>query len=198
MNVHKNAKLTPAGRELLVARVLTEKQTVKEVAAAMGVSEPTVRKWVQRHQAEGVSGPADRSRRPHRHPRQLPQKLVQRIEKLRRRRYTGSRIAEELELAISTVSLWLRRLGLGRLRYLDPKPVVIRFEKKRPGELLHLDIKKFGCIKGIGHRIRGDRCNRARGIGWEYLHVCIDDAHECRMRRCCAMSEPSRRRRLSN
>lgn len=176
MNVHKNAKLTPAGRELLVERVLIENQTVKEVAAAMGVSDPTVRKWVNRHQAEGVSGLADRSSRPHHSPRQLPRKVVQRIEKLRRRKYTGSRIAEELKLAISTVSLWLRRLGLGRLRFLEPKPVVIRYEMKRPGELLHLDIKKFGCIRGIGHRIHGDQRRRARGVGWEFLHVCIDDA----------------------
>jgi transposase InsO family protein len=95
---------------------------------------------------------------------------------LRRRKYTGLRIAEELKLAVSTVSLWLRRLGLGRLRDLEPKPVVVRYEKKRPGELLHLDTKKLGRIQGIGHRITGDRRGSGHGLGWEFLHVCVDDA----------------------
>ncbi len=176
MNVHKNAKLTPAGRELLVQRVLFEKQSVREVSRAMGVSRRTVYKWVKRYKREGVSSLEDRSSRPHRSPRRLSQKLVKRIERLRRRRYTGLRIAEELKLAVSTVSLWLRRLGLGRLRNIEPKPVVVRYEKKKPGELLHLDTKKFGKIQGIGHRIHGDRRRRARGVGWEFLHVCIDDA----------------------
>lgn len=102
--------------------------------------------------------------------------MVRRIEQLRRRRWASLRIAEELELAVSTVGLWLRRLGLGRLRKLEPKPVVVRYEKKRPGELLHLDTKKLGRIQGIGHRIHGDRRTRKRGIGWEFLHVCVDDA----------------------
>lgn len=176
MNVHKNAKLTPAGRAELVKRVLFEKQSVREVSRAMGVSERTVRKWVKRYQAAGEGGLRDRSSRPRRSPNQLPRKLVVRIERLRRRRYTGLRIAEELELALSTVSLWLRRLGLGRLRALEPRPEIIRYEKKRPGELLHLDTKKLGRIKGIGHRIHGDRRKRSRGIGWEVLHVCVDDA----------------------
>ena len=176
MNVHKNAKLTPAGRAELVKRVLFEKESVKEVAHQMRVSERTVRKWVRRYEAEGVSGLEDRSSRPHRSPRRLGSKLVRRIEALRRRRYTGLRIAEELRLAVSTVSLWLRRLGLGRLRDLEPKPVVVRYEKKRPGELLHLDTKKLGRIQGIGHRITGDRRGSGHGLGWEFLHVCIDDA----------------------
>jgi len=176
VNVHKNAKVTPSGREELVKRVLFEKQPVKEVSRAMGVSGRTVRKWVKRYQAFGEKGLEDRSSRPHRSPRQLSGKLIRRIERLRRRRYTGLRIAEELKLAVSTVSLWLRRLGLGRLKNLEPKPVVVRYEKKRPGELLHLDTKKLGCIQGIGHRIHGDRRRRARGVGWEFLHVCVDDA----------------------
>ena len=142
----------------------------------MGVSPRSVYKWVQRHQAEGVGGLVDRSSRPKRSPRQLTAKLVRRIETLRRRKYTGLRIAEELRLALSTVGVWLRRLGLGRLRNLEPKPVVVRYEKKRPGELLHLDIKKLGRIQGVGHRIHGNRKKRARGVGWEFLHVCVDDA----------------------
>lgn len=176
MNVHKNAKLTPAGRALLVKRVLFEAWSVREVAFASGVSEPTVRKWVKRYQARGEVGLLDRSSRPRRSPRRLPAAWIRRIERLRRRRWTGVRIADELGLAVSTVGLWLRRLGLGRLRALDPKAVVVRYERKRPGELLHVDTKKLGRIKGVGHRIHGDRRKRSRGVGWEFLHVCVDDA----------------------
>lgn len=176
MNVHKNAKLTPAGRAELVKRVLFEKRSVKEVSQAMGVSRRTVYKWVKRYEAEGVGGLEDRSSRPRHSPRRWAEKLVKQIERLRRRRYTGLEIAEELQLAVSTVSLWLRRIGLGRLRDLDPKPMVVRYEKQRPGELLHLDTKKLGKIRGIGHRITGDRRGSGHGLGWEFLHVCVDDA----------------------
>lgn len=176
MNVHKNAKLTPAGRAELVKRVLFEKETVREVSRASRLSERTVRKWVKRYQSGGVSSLADRSSRPRRSPRQLPRHVVRQIERLRRRKYTGLRIAEELKLAVSTVGLWLRRLGLGKLRYLEPRPVVVRYEKKRPGELLHLDTKKLGRIQGVGHRITGNRRGSGHGLGWEFLHVCVDDA----------------------
>lgn len=176
MNVHKNAKLTPAGRAELVKRVVCEGQSVVGVSRSMGVSPRTGWKWIKRSQAEGERGLLDRSSRPHHSPRRLAKRLVQRIERLRRRRLTGLEIAEELKLAVSTVSLWLRRLGLGRLRNLEPKPVVVRYEKKRPGELVHLDTKKLGRIQGIGHRIHGDQRRRSRGIGWEFLHVCVDDA----------------------
>jgi len=176
MNMHQNARLTPAGREELVRRVLEDCLPMKVVGRQMGVSRRTVWKWVSRYRREGRAGLMDRSSRPHRIPRQLGEKRVARIERLRRRRLTGLEIAEVLEMAVSTVSLWLRRLGLARLRDLDPKPVVIRYERKRPGELLHLDIKKFGKIRGVGHRIHGNRRKRARGVGWEYLHVCVDDA----------------------
>lgn len=176
MNVHKNAKLTPAGRAELVKRVLFEKETVREVSRASRLSERTVRKWVKRYQSGGVSSLADRSSRPRRSPRQLPRKVVRQIERLRRRKYTGLRIAEELKLAVSTVGLWLRRLGLSRLRNLEPKPVVVRYEKKRPGELLHLDTKKLARIRRVGHRIHGNRRGNRHGLGWEFLHVCVDDA----------------------
>lgn len=176
MNVHKNAKLTPAGRAGLVRRVLFEGQTVRGVSRSLDVSPGTVRKWVRRYRTGGWRALGDRSSRPRRSPRRLPARVVRRIEQLRRRRWASLRIAEELELAVSTVGLWLRRLGLGRLRKLEPKPVVVRYEKKRPGELLHLDTKKLGRIQGIGHRIHGDRRTRKRGIGWEFLHVCVDDA----------------------
>ncbi len=102
--------------------------------------------------------------------------VVGRIERLRPRRYTGPRIAGELALAVSTVALWLRGLGLGRLKSVERKPVVMRYEKKRPGELMHLGIKKLGRIQGVGHRIHGDRRTRVNGIGWEFLHVGVDDA----------------------
>jgi transposase InsO family protein len=176
VNVHKNAKQTPAGRALLVQRVLFEHQSVGEVSRSMGVSRRTVRKWVGRYRAGGRKALEDRSSRPKRSPRRLATRLVRRIEVLRRRRYTSLRIAEELRLAVSTVGLWLRRLGLGRLKNLEPRPVVVRYEKQRPGELLHLDTKKLGRIQGVGHRIHGDRRTRKRGIGWEFLHVCVDDA----------------------
>lgn len=176
MNMHQNARLTPAGREELVRRVLEEGHPMRVVGRQMGVSRRTVWKWVGRYRREGRAGLLDRSSRPHRIPRQLGEKRVRRIERLRRRRLTGLEIAEVLEMAVSTVSLWLRRLGLARLRDLDPKPVVIRYEMQTPGELLHLDIKKFGKIQGVGHRIHGNRRKRARGVGWEYLHVCVDDA----------------------
>lgn len=176
MNMHKNAKLTPSGRVLLVRRVLFEDQSVREVSRSLGVSCRTVYKWIGRFKREGVRGLEDRTSRPHRMPRRLDPKLVQKIERLRRRKLTGLEIADTLRLAVSTVSLWLRRLGLGRLRSLEPKPVVVRYERKNPGELLHLDTKKLGRIDGVGHRIHGNRRKRKRGIGWEFLHVCIDDA----------------------
>jgi transposase InsO family protein len=176
VNVHKNAKLTPAGRAGLVKRVLFEGQSVRGVSRSLGVCPATVRKWVKRYERGGWKALEDRSSRPKRSPRRLPRGTVRRIQQLRRRRWTSLRIAEVLELAVSTVGLWLRRLGLGRLKDLEPKPVVVRYEKKRPGELLHLDTKKLGRIQGIGHRIHGDRRKRSRGVGWEFLHVCVDDA----------------------
>jgi transposase InsO family protein len=108
-------------------------------------------------------------------PRRTAEGRTRKIEKLRRRRLTAPAIARRLRMPRSTVSGVLVRLGLGRLRNLDPKPPVRRYERQRPGELLHLDTKKLGRIKGIGHRIHGDRSTRQRGIGWEFIHVCVDD-----------------------
>lgn len=176
MNVHKNAKLTPRGRGEMVRRVEEEGQRVGDVAAAYGVSERTVWKWILRYRRHGESGLEDQSSRPHRSPTRLSGRSIRRIVELRQRRWTGRRIARHLKLAVSTVSRWLRRLGLGRLKYLDPPEPVTRYERDVPGELLHVDIKPLGRINGIGHRIHGDRRRRKRGSGWEYLHVCIDDA----------------------
>jgi transposase InsO family protein len=107
----------------------------------------------------------------------LPQRIAE-IERLRRQRMSGLAIARELRMPRATVGAVLRRLGLGKLAALQPREPVIRYERERPGELLHLDIKSLGKIDGVGHRITGDRTaqSRKRGIGWDHLHVAIDDA----------------------
>lgn len=176
MNVHKCARLTPAGRALLVRRVVQEGLSAREVALAMGVSARTAYKWVSRFKYEGEAGLQDRSSRPLHSPRRLSRSRRRQIEKLRRKRYTAPQIARELKLPVSTVVVTLRRLGLERLSRLEPPRLVIRYERSRPGELLHVDTKKLGRIARVGHRIHGDRTTRVRGIGWEYLHVCVDDA----------------------
>lgn len=177
MDSHENARTTPHGRMLIVRR-LAEGQSVGAVATALGVSTKTVRKWRDRFAAEGAQGLRDRSARPLRSPTRLSPQTTAEVEALRRQRRSGPAIARELGLAGFTVGLVLRRLGLNRLKALDPKPEIIRYEREHPGELIHIDIKKLGRIDGIGHRITGDRHgqSRKRGIGWEFLHVAIDDA----------------------
>lgn len=177
MDSHENARTTPHGRMLIVRR-LSAGQSVLEVAAAMGVTPKTVRKWRARFAAEGEAGLRDRSSRPLRCPTRLSSETTAQIEVLRRQRRSSPAIARALGLPVSTVGLELRRLALGRLRTLDPRPEIIRYEREHPGELIHIDIKKLGRIDGIGHRITGDRSGQSskRGIGWEYLHVAIDDA----------------------
>lgn len=176
MNIHQSARLTPRGRALLVSRVLQAGESPSQVAAAMGVSRRTVHKWVTRFQSEGEAGLLDRSSRPHRSPTQLKRRRVRQIERLRRKRWSSPRIARELGLPISTVVVSLRRMKLNRLKSLEPPRPVIRYERSRPGELLHIDTKKLGRIGRVGHRINQDRTTRVRGIGWELYHVCIDDA----------------------
>ena len=177
MDSHENARTTPHGRMLIVRR-LAEGQSVAAVAAALDLTPRTVRKWRARFRAEGEAGLRDRSSQPLHSPTRLPPETTAQIAALRRQRRSGPVIARQLGLPVSTVGKELRRLGLGRLRALDPRPEVIRYEREHPGELLHLDIKKLGRIDGIGHRITGDRRgqSRKRGTGWEYLHVAIDDA----------------------
>ena len=177
MNVHKNAKLTPRGRAEIVRRVIDQGQTPKAVATAFGVCERTVRKWVRRFQAEGAEGLRDRSSRPHTLRRPTPAPVVRRIAALRRRRWSDAQIAAQLGVSTATVSRVLRRLGLNRLKALEPPQPVRRYERENPGELIHIDIKKLGRFDRPGHRVTGDRTGQsnARGIGWEYLHVCIDD-----------------------
>lgn len=176
MKLHPNAKTTPATRRLLVRRVRDEGWTARRAAKAAGISVRTVRKWLARFKAEGRKGLEDRSSRPHRSPRKTPPRTVKRIERLRRRRRTGWEIAEQLGLAPSTVSRILQRTGLGRLwRIQEAEAPPRRYEHRRPGSLVHLDAKKLGRIRGIGHRIHGNRARRARGVGWEVAFVCVDD-----------------------
>jgi len=175
MNIHKNARSCPASRALLVRRVQKEGWTVKQAAEALGLSERSAYRWLARSRAEGPSDLMDRSSRPRRMPSKTPEEKISQIMALRHQRLTGSEIAARLCLPRSTVARILQRAGLGRLASLEPPEPVRRYEKQFPGELLHLDIKKLGRIGAIGHRVTGDYRRRARGVGWEFVHVCVDD-----------------------
>jgi transposase InsO family protein len=177
MNIHKNARLTPLGRERVVKEVLSG-QTPEAAARAAGVCPRTVRKWVARFKAEGVEGLKDRSSRPHRLYRPTYVAIVEKVEARRRQRWTGKQIAAEVGVSPATVSRILRRLGLNRIQALEPAEPVRRYERDRPGELIHIDIKKLGRFDRTGHRITGKRTGVAtsRRSGWEYVHVAIDDA----------------------
>jgi len=141
------------------------------------VSERTARKWVDRYLEEGEAGLVDRSSAPHSVPGRTPEDRVAAIAALRRVRMTGPEIAECLGMALSTVSAVLTRIGLGRLSRLEPPEPANRYERERPGELIHIDVKKLVRIeRGAGHRATGRRTSHARGAGWEFVHVCVDDA----------------------
>ena len=179
MNMHKNARLTPRGRLLMVRRVEEQGWRVADAALAAGLSERRAYIWLERYRAGGEIALHDRSSTPARYRDCGLSKRDGEIERLRRQRLTGEQIARQLGVARSTVGAVLRRLGLGRLKALDPVLPVVRYERQRPGELLHLDTKKLGRIEGVGHRITGRRpgaVNRHHGIGWEALHVAVDDA----------------------
>ena len=176
MNVHKNARLTAAGRALMAGRI-EQGWSVRAAAQAAGVSTVTAHKWRRRHRLGGERRHHDRSSAPRRCPRRTPDLRVAEIEQLRRQRMSGPAIARALGMAVSTVGAVLRRLGLGKLANLDPKPAVIRYERAAPGEMIHLDIKKLGRFDVEGHRVTGDRRKgRSRHAGWDFLHVCVDDA----------------------
>lgn len=176
MNVHKNARLTPSGRALLADRV-EHGWRVQAAAEAAGVSRRTCYKWLARHRLGDERRHHDRSSAPRRCPRRIADDLVRRIEALRRERLTGPAIAIRLGMARSTIGLILRRLGLGRLSALEPKTPALRYERSAPGEMIHLDIKKLGRINGVGHRFTGRGPGTHNlGKGWDFLHVCIDDA----------------------
>ena len=177
MDIHKNARLTPLGRERMVNMVISG-QTPKAVSKAVGVCPRTVRKWVDRFKAEGLAGLRDRSSRPDHLRQPTPQATVDRIEALRRQRLTGKAIAVETGVSAATVSRVLKRLGLNRLSALEPAEPPRRYQRDQPGELIHIDIKKLGKFNRTGHRITGNRTGQSnsRGVGWEFVHVAIDDA----------------------
>jgi len=181
MDTHKNAPLTPKGREAMVRSVIEGGLTKSTAAVQFNVSAKTVAKWVKRFGAEGVDGLRDRSSRPLSLPGQIPPATCAVVEALRRQRHTGKQIAIEVGISSATVSRILRRLGLNRLRDLEPAEPIRRYEREHPGELIHIDIKKLGKFNRVGHRITGDRTGqsnlraRGQGPGWEYVHVCIDD-----------------------
>jgi len=174
MDIHKNARTTPRSRALIAARVEAGQPRAR-VAAALGVCERTVRKWSARA-GEGELALEDRSCRPHHSPRAISTGLMVEIERLRRRwGWTGAQIAEAVGVSRATAARTLRQLGLARLEALTPAGPSRRYEWERPGQLLHLDIKKLGRFDQVGHRITGDRRQRTRGLGWDFVHVCIDD-----------------------
>lgn len=182
MNTHKNARLTAKGREQMVRAVLEGGLSKAAAARQYHTTPKTVGKWVARFVAEGIGGLKDRSSRPVSSPRRTPCATGAAVEALRRQRYPGKQIAAELGISPATVSRILRRLGLNKLSALEPAEPVRRYEREHPGEMIHLDIKKLGRIDGVGHRITGDRRGqsnrrgRGEGLGWEYVHVAIDDA----------------------
>jgi transposase InsO family protein len=190
MKLHANAPLGPKGREIMVRRVLEEGVALTEAAEAAGVSARTAGKWVKRYREEGEAGLLDRSSAPRCVHNATPPERVEAIAALRRLRLTGPEIAELLEMATSTVSAVLKRIGLGKLSRLGAEEPIRRYERSRPGELIHIDVKKLGRIgpHGAGHRVLGRSWAKegrtrtdATGVrrlqtGWDRVHVCVDDA----------------------
>jgi transposase InsO family protein len=177
MMSHKNAKLTMRSR-LAIVRRFAQGESSFEIAEALGVARSTVFKWLQRYRVEGERGMRDRSSRPVEMPTGMPDELKARVEQLRRQRWTYERIAAALGRSRAAVARVAKERGVSRLDRLDPREPVVRYERAEPGELVHLDIKKLGRIeRGIGHRITGDRRGSTyRRVGWEFAHICIDDA----------------------
>ncbi len=177
MDTHKNAPLTPKGREMMVRAVVHCGLSKAAAARQFNTTPKTVAKWFERFEAEGVDGLRDRSSRPHSSPSQAKPAVCAAVEGLRRQRYTGKQIAAEVGVSAASVSRILKRLGLNRLSALEPAAPVRRYERAAPGEIIHIDIKKLGKFNRIGHRITGDRTGQSnnRGVGWEYLHLAIDD-----------------------
>ncbi|MGH2590868.1 MAG: leucine zipper domain-containing protein, partial [Actinomycetota bacterium] len=176
---HRRARLTPFGRWLIVHRVNDLGWPVARAAEMSGVSRATAHKWLRRHREGGLHGLEDRSSAPHRRPRALSEPQVRRICRARVRAKVGPhRLGPQLGHPRSTVYGVLRRRGLHRLDRLD-RPTgapIRRYERERPGELVHVDVKKLGRIpRGGGHRIHGDRTRRGRRIGHDFVHVAVDD-----------------------
>ena len=175
MDIHKNAKGTPASRGLLVRRVRRQGWTVRAAAEAAGLSVRRAYHWLAQERKRGEAGLMDRSSRPHRLPRATKAEKVEQVLQLRRQRRPGAEIAERVGLPVSTVGRLLRRHGMGRLRNLDPRVPPRRYERGTVGELLHIDVKKLARIVRPGHRVTGDRRHQPEGVGYDFLHVCVDD-----------------------
>lgn len=175
MNLHKHARLSPRGRALLVERILVQGLRVEEAAHAAGVSVRTAYKWLRRFRQEGPDGLVDRSSRPHRCPHATPSAIAEQVMEKRRARQTYRQIAGQLPVAPSTIARLLRRAGLHRLAELEPAAPENRYEYAQPGQLLHLDIKKLVRFRQPGHRVTGNRQINSDGVGWEYVHLAIDD-----------------------
>ena len=177
MNIHKNARLTPLRREEMALAVIEGTFSRAHAARTYGVSAKIVARWVERYKAEGRTGMADRSSRPNAMPGMTEQAVAERIVALRRQRLTGRHIAMEVGVSPATVSRVLKRAGLSRLRDIEPAEPIRRYEREKPGDMIHIDIKKLGRFRQVGHRITGDpQKGKSRGAGWEFVHVCIDDA----------------------
>ena len=180
MNIHKNARLTVKGRELVIER-LQRGERACDVACAMGVNVRTIYKWHRRYRDHGLSGLQDRSSRPLRSPKRTSKAREKQVIALRKERRIYDRIADQTGLSRATVGRILVRHGLNRWRDLEPAEPVIRYERARPGELIHMDIKKLGKFQRVGHRITGDRTGQSNlrangnGPGWEFVHVAVDD-----------------------
>jgi len=175
MDYHKNARTTVWSREHMARRVIEQGCTLAAAAAAANVSAKTAAKWVGRYRQLGTAGLVDRSCRPHKLHRPTPSEQLELVEMLRRQRWTGLRIAQQTGLSRTTVSRILRRRKLSRMRDLEPPRPANRYEHPNPGDMLHLDIKKLGRIAKPGHRVTGNLADRTRRVGWEYVHVAIDD-----------------------
>jgi len=173
MNSHKNARTTFAGRKLLIERIRL--MGLMPAAAAAGISPRTARKWLGRFEAFGEAGLMDRSSRPNRTRTTVDDTLRARIERLRRGRMPMRTIAGVVGRSVATISRVLAAAGLSSLRVMDPAEPVVRYERVAPGELLHMDTKKLGCIDRPSHRVTGNRRDASRGAGWEVAHVAIDD-----------------------
>jgi transposase InsO family protein len=175
MKAHRNARTTLHSRQTLVERI-GQGLPAWQVAQDLGISRQTVQKWLARARSEGHTGLQDRSSRPVHSPKALPKAKLERITALRQQRLTATQIAQRLALPRSTVARHLQMLGQGKLPPLHPAPPVVRYERDQPGELLHIDTKKLGRFQRLGHRVTGNRHQSSDGAGWDYLHVCVDDA----------------------
>ena len=175
-NHHKNARTTPHIRALIADRALRKQQLMRDIASTFGISKHTVYKWLSRYQEAGLADLESASSRPHSSPRQMPEQWVELIRKMRLTlKWTAKQVAQALSLAYSTVKAVLRRLKLNRASHLEPVQPVQRYEYPRPGDMLHMDIKKLPRFDRSDHRVTNNRRQNTRGAGYECVHICIDD-----------------------